>query len=231
MAQHASIPDRTQDAVVSPHERAERRLALLDDLAEIGVELTRSLKRHVLAAEQVLAAVAAEEPTAQLHPPIDAAAVAIAYNRIARAVRMTLALQARLEACVYRTAQPAAALARSFRSPADGAGGDHEQRDRESAENLFDPDEAASLLDRPARDVILKICRDLGLSPADTAAVQTRWAETQDEMDQPASAPGAPGSRRGRFDAGFQHEDHKGHEGPEGKSGAYDSTTARARAP
>lgn len=60
--------------------RAERQSAMLDELAELGLALARDLQRRALQAEA----------------PQEAASLADAFHRVARSVRQSLALQARL---------------------------------------------------------------------------------------------------------------------------------------
>jgi hypothetical protein len=67
--------------------RAERRLRMLEELADIGMNLARALER------QALAAADPAEPAA----PDASADPAGAYARISRAVRLTLALEARTD--------------------------------------------------------------------------------------------------------------------------------------
>jgi hypothetical protein len=196
-------PAETLESVASP-SRSERRLEVLAELADLGLDLVRSLKRHVLAAEQVLAAVAAEEPTAQLHPAIDAITIALAYSRISRAVRMTLALEARLEAGALRSRCPAdaglaangAGLRKTVRAVVTrvvdamtGREAALDVRERESAENLFDPDDFAGCLDGVLSPSVGEICDELGVSLIS--------ALPEERPYPPAHAPGSSGSLGG----------------------------------
>jgi hypothetical protein len=74
----------------------ERGLAQLTELADIGLGLARSLERHAQAAEHVQAETSKVDPYCLILPPADYAVLAQAFSRIARAVRMTIALQGRL---------------------------------------------------------------------------------------------------------------------------------------
>ena len=78
--------------------RAERRQGRLEELAEIGMELVRAMPRQVADAAD---------------PPADLATVALAFTRVARAVRLTEALAERLD-----NPPPVAA---GRKAPADGA--------------------------------------------------------------------------------------------------------------
>jgi len=73
--------------------RAEQRLAMLREISEIGMELTRSLARRVQAEE---AAGTGDQAIAENAnpPPFDPSD---AFARLSRAVRLTLALEARAE--------------------------------------------------------------------------------------------------------------------------------------
>jgi hypothetical protein len=73
----------------SPAEMAERQGRMLAELAELGLELARDLQGRALAAEG----------------PAEAAALADAFHRIARSVRQSLALEARLQRDAARDAR------------------------------------------------------------------------------------------------------------------------------
>ena len=106
--------------------RGLRRSAMLDELAEIGMDLARAVRRQAMAqAAQAEAAVAkveadrveAGELVADVAPPgrialpgRGAADLGLVFERIARAVRRTLALDARFEE-EFRTRQERAAAA------------------------------------------------------------------------------------------------------------------------
>src|SRR3989442_12842002 len=68
----------------------EEDVRLLDELAQMGMNLARSLTRQVLEHEAACA-----RGEAQPMSRADAAKVALDFSRFARAVRMTLALKAR----------------------------------------------------------------------------------------------------------------------------------------
>jgi hypothetical protein len=65
-------------------DRAERRLRILQELAEIGMDLARAVRTRALA----LAAKA---------DPAAAVDLGLSFSRIARAVRQTVALEAKFE--------------------------------------------------------------------------------------------------------------------------------------
>jgi hypothetical protein len=116
-------------------------VALAGELARIGVRLTQALERHVLAAEKVQALAAEEDAYSQILPPVDFPGIAAAFNRMARSIRMTLALQARL-------ARPDAWGERACtgpRAPMPQRDSTPRDPDIESSENLWDPSEASFL--------------------------------------------------------------------------------------
>ena len=163
-------------------ERAERRLAVLAvlaELAEIGMEITRALRERV--AEQ------AGDDESKGDP-------GLAFSRIARAVRQTLALDAKLDqerqvARGLALANLAEAQAKVERAAAherlrglirksvvrsaveqaidDQADGDDvEWLVTDFRERLDDEDEydALDFNDRPIGEMVAQICRDLGLT-------------------------------------------------------------------
>ena len=167
----------------------ERQLAKLEELADIGMEIARDLRRRVAEAA---------EPDAD---PDDPAAVSLAFSRVSRAVRMTCALQTevvdklrgvgRIEAGeVYlaglaaedaaraATAQDAAErrltarkaeIAKAVTGAIDAAHRDdetdegYERHVREATERLKDPSDLGDLLSRPFDEVVAQICRELGI--------------------------------------------------------------------
>jgi hypothetical protein len=73
--------------------RSERRLAAAHELVEVGLDLARALRAEVMA--QVSGVENAEGEAAG--KPVFGGDVALAYSRIARAVRMSLALEAMID--------------------------------------------------------------------------------------------------------------------------------------
>jgi hypothetical protein len=71
--------------------RAERRLRILEELTEIAMTLARALERQALAAADT---VDPPEPAASAAPAFDPS---VAFARISRAIRLTLALEARAD--------------------------------------------------------------------------------------------------------------------------------------
>jgi hypothetical protein len=125
---------------------AEEGVAILGDLAKLGLRLGEALERHVLCAEQVQVHQAKTDPDCMVMPACDLAGVALSFNRISRAIRMTLALRERLAnprpARWTRETQPS--LTRAQRATDDDAP-DRPLRE-EARENLFDTPDVEGLL-------------------------------------------------------------------------------------
>jgi hypothetical protein len=189
---------------------ADRALAKLEALADVGLRLAEALERHVLCAERVQVHQADTDPDVMIMPACDLAGVALAYTRVSRAVRMTFALQARLAnpGPVRSAGRPggtrhAPAAAPASRPAPSFEGGDANPYRGfcESTESLADPEDAPDPLEGPAYAIIDQICRDLDL-PADQASeLQALWAgATEDcgpQAGPPVRAPGDQTCRRG----------------------------------
>ena len=172
-------------------ERAARRLRMLQELAEIGMDLARGVRRQAL--EQP-----APEPDA-VEP--DAADLGLTFSRIAKAVRQTIALEARLEqdcqdrdqqAEADRTARRARARKAEIRRiveqaiEADAHEDDVEHFLGELDERLQDDEDDADFADRPIGELVARICRHLGVTPD-----WSLW-EDEDWANEEAGAPGSP---------------------------------------
>jgi hypothetical protein len=161
-------------------ERTERHLRLLRELADIGMEMARAVRAQAVtqAAERDVNAAA---PVAAAR--FAGADLGLVFSRIARAVRQTLALEARLaEEGLKARAEHAARRAGEARARAaqrkrevrncvsdaiqvDAPPGDVEALLDELDERLGDPDYAGDFADRPIGELIASICRDLGITP------------------------------------------------------------------
>jgi hypothetical protein len=84
------------DPAQTPTDVTAENLAMLGDLAKAGVNLARCLERHALSAEQVQIETSKVDPYCFVLPPADYATLSQAFSRIARAVRMTVALRERI---------------------------------------------------------------------------------------------------------------------------------------
>jgi hypothetical protein len=162
-----------------------RQVDALDELMEIGLKLAGAIERQMSEAAEPL-------------PVADLNAAALAYARVARAVRQTVMLRDRLnEALQTRTAKAAGLRSRVGRIVRRVIDTEHDDADRierlaaEAAERL-DEDRFGDLLTRPVEEIVAAICKDLGLHPD--------WPRLQDEIsaaeafagrddEQAASAP------------------------------------------
>jgi hypothetical protein len=178
----------------------ERQLWMLGRLAELGLNIVEAIERQ-----------ATRPPPSDAADPQSAAVfhgdLALAYARASRAVRMSIALQARLmgerreQAAAEATQSRVAAVrdrparrARIDRIVERLAQAEHdddeavEQCRAEAAERLDDIDVFGDVLERPVSETIEMICRELGLSPDWPTLAQEAWA--RQEID--SGAVGAP---------------------------------------
>jgi hypothetical protein len=167
--------------------RAERRLRLLEELAEIGMDLARTLRREALAVADP-AESAAPETSATNDP-------AGAFVRLSRAIRLTLALEARTDEALRalragvvteretrrleagrRAAADVAARRKTHRERVQSLVMEAAEREIEDGEALFgvfaaleerlEEDEAYQDLERlPWRETVERLCADLQLTP------------------------------------------------------------------
>jgi hypothetical protein len=174
-------------------DRTERHLRMLEELAEIGMDLARAVRRQAL--EQ-----AADEPAgaADRADPIERIGggdLGLIFSRIARAVRQTVALEARIEEerrareqrAEAEQAQRAAVIEQDRKRrrktqvkraveqviEAEADGGEVEDLLAYLDERLEDDDVDADLAERPIGESVARICRDLGI-PLD-------WSRWEDE--------------------------------------------------
>jgi hypothetical protein len=160
----------------------ERQLALLGELAEIGLEVAREIGRQ---------AKAGPDPAALQH-------IAMAYNRVSRAVRLTLMLQTE---CLKQGDQAAQAQAedaelfeplyrhkfrveRIVERLVKAEHDDENTVDRlcvEAGERLDDEDLYGDVLDKPISELVARICQDLGLHPDWAALSQEPWVKAEIE--------------------------------------------------
>jgi hypothetical protein len=193
MSDPTSIPE--DPAVL----RAERRLRLLEELSEIGMELARALRPG---AGQ--AAPSGEETAVSQIDPADA------FARISRAIRLTLALEAKtdadlrdLKAGVVKVREEARERAakradeerkhlfgqihlgifRVAEAECPDAEAIHDLM--EALEQRLDEDNAyANCEDRPLRETVERLCKDLCLNPD-----WSRWTDEGWIADGPRGRP------------------------------------------
>ncbi len=191
-----------------PEERSARHLRMLRELAEIGMELAREVRRQAL--EQPPIDPSVSDPA--VPDPARGRALTdlgLVFSRIARSVRQTMALEASVEQDrVLRQIRNGGGH-RPFTMPAppivsdavrrkdevrdiveqaieaEAAEGDVERLLADLHERLEDPDDFAGFANRPLADLVAQICRDLGV-PFDPTA----W-EGEDSSLLPAGEGGA----------------------------------------
>ena len=168
------------DLIDAPAEsRAERHLRLLQELAEIGMDIARAVRAEATA----------EDDAAERAPSrFGGAELGLVYSRIARAVRQTFALEARVADDVdkarveqERRRVDAGQLAfqqrqediRDFVAQAIEAEAVERRTPDSDVERLLDDlDERLedgcyddALADAPIAELVARICHDLGVSP------------------------------------------------------------------
>ncbi len=164
---------------------ADRQLELLDRLAEVGLEIALTLERQAKAA-------APEERAGD--PSVDLQAVALAYSRVARAVRLTILLRSKLadagdmpEVDPVDDAQEAAEgrklrIERVVRRIVQAETDDEEKIERlldEATDRLDEDDCYGDVMMRPVSEIVADICRDLGLDPDWSRLAQEAWAREE----------------------------------------------------
>ena len=174
-------------------ERTGRHLRMLAELAEIGMDLARHVRLQALGLAEA-AESGAEVALPEAAPsPVNArgglgADLGLVFSRVARAVRQTVALEARLasdalervQGRAQREAAAEARLAASERTrvrrqkdrvrglveaaiSAEAEGRDGENLRLDLDERLEDPDVEAELGWRPIGVIVAAICDDLGI--------------------------------------------------------------------
>ena len=152
-------------------ERRARHLRMLAELADVGMELVQHVKRQVLEEE-------VSPDRAKFADPV------LAFTRLAKAVRQTLALEAKVAAGGFASAQPAS---RGVAGPdgvwriwdgkmkarvrkkveaaiaSDAEAGDAENLLRDLNERLDDPEYGDEMSDRPIGLIVSLICSALGV--------------------------------------------------------------------
>ena len=149
----------------------ERQLEMLGRLAEVGLEIAVGLEAQVKGGDQVVQG-----------------DIAMAYARVARAVRQTIMLQSKLISDLREQETGAAGRRAAARAGAAGLigdvidearGSDKEQLRAEAAERLRQED-FSDFLARPFEEAVTEIVRGLGLTPDWLALAQDCWsAEAQ----------------------------------------------------
>jgi hypothetical protein len=183
MSINPAFSDPEDPHVAAAIARAERRLAMLERLSEIGMNLVEQIGAHAAAAMAAANEDRGGDPGR-------------AYAVVSRAVRMTLALEARFESQILAMRRGELPAMRGVRAPTaeleaaisvaktpdsrrDRAGDavreaihievetitDARERLDALNERLFDREAYDVLLNLPLRDAVAAICADLGLEP------------------------------------------------------------------
>jgi hypothetical protein len=181
--------DAASDGCAPPS--AERRLRMLDRLAEAGLEIALAVERRVKEAGP-------DQPLAELN------AAAMAYARAARAVRLAILLQEQLadppeaapetseeaeagrrEDKVERTVRIVRRVARDHCRHEGFALGAycHEARERLDNDDIY-----GLVATRPIGELVAMICEDLGLQPDWDSLAAEAWAQAEIE----SGAEGSP---------------------------------------
>ena len=231
-------PNLSTDGIPAPRpggfsERAERHLRMLAELAEIGMELARQVGRQALDG----GAEVDGDP-------------GLKFARIARAVRQTVALEARLDS-EARALEQQGAAARASREAAQRArvqqqkmrvkrlveeaisgatGREADPDDAESLrldldERLEDPDIEAELGWRPIGVIFAGICQDLGIK-ADLSGFTDAELGFDIRPGRPALTGGAASADA--LAGGVAGRDGPGHDGEDGPDDPEDSEETEA---
>jgi hypothetical protein len=191
----APAPDdpegRAEVRACAAEARRARQLAMLQELAEIGMQMARAVRDEALARTDATAPV----------PPsrFGGGDLGLVYARIARAVRQTLALETRvadgIEKARVEQARSQVAAVRTALEERQHAVRDHvadaieaeaaergtPDRDVERLlddldERLDDGDYDEVLADAPIGDLVARICADLGVTPDWSLWDDQAWA-------------------------------------------------------
>jgi len=176
-------PASPEDASI---QRAERQLRMLQELAEIGMDLARALRRRV---ESETDTEADAPPPAAGRDPADA------FQRLSRAIRLTLALETKVAEALRALIAGEAAAVETGRAETARRDDEAQARRREAThskvvglvghaiyaeidnqealwdcldamDERLDEDEAyEGYADRPLRETVERLCADLGLTP------------------------------------------------------------------
>ena len=171
---------------------AERKLAILSELAEAGLEIALALKARIVETT------AAEPDAGNAKASAD---LARAFDRTSRAVRLSVALRDRLVKDAAAEPKPDSAredrrnraervrrIVRRIARARYRDGYTRESLDRQTTERLFDPDITGDLEGRSIGELVARICADLGLPPRWLTLAQEAWAQAE-ITERPAGSP------------------------------------------
>lgn len=220
----APAPDDPEDrarAACAAEARTARQLAMLQELAEIGMQMARAVRDEALAPGEPASDEASKPPSR-----FGTGDLGLVYSRIARAVRQTVALETRVaddsqKASVVRERRRIAAVhwaAHERRNEIRGYV--TEAIEAQAVERRFADHEVERLLDdlddrleagdvlgeAPVGELVARICADLGVIPdwslwedhpwaAEQLTAEAREAERgNDPAPLPKPAPAADGT-------------------------------------
>ena len=189
-------------------ERAERHLQTLQELAEIGMQMARAVRDEALAPTEPADEDAPTKPASRFGN----GDLGLIYSRIARAVRQTLALEARVTEDIEKAKveherrrvnvaqlvfQQRQEDIRDFVAQAIEADAVERHAPDADVERLLDDlDERLedgayddALADAPIAELVARICDDLGVSP-DWRIWDDRWRHLEAMTDPPAPDAG-----------------------------------------
>ncbi len=179
---------------------AELRLRAVEELLDVGMDLTRNLRERVHAGQS-------QEPTKGWAPDIAPPDYAGAFAKLSRAVRLTLDMHARFDEALsaLRTGKAAAVKERREKRERSAEEAEEARLDKlredvgdqvrlaigREAESEQDHDERISamyerlendaaydeLADRPFRDVVEQLCKELCLTPDWSDWTEEGWPE------------------------------------------------------
>ena len=180
--------------MATPPEMRERQDRILGELSELGLALARDLQARALAAEEAS----------------DAGELGLAFQRVSRFVRQTLALEAKLERdrqsaeredrdiakraegfrAARRKAQVKLAVERCVWSEADG---DEAETLLADLDDLLELDALANAFsgEDPVEAHVARICAELGVDTPETLAARRSEADTASPAPS-MLAPDAP---------------------------------------
>jgi hypothetical protein len=191
MSADAQIAE-TAPETPAPDAWADRRLEILSELAEAGLEIALALKTRI-------AETAGAEPDTESAQAC--ADLARAFDRTSRAVRLSIALRDKLLKDTLRPAptqdtpketRPQRAervrrivrrvIRREFRDPLVREAFDHR-----ASERLFDTDITGDLEGRSIGELVALICADLDFAPRWRELAEEAWAQAEIAERPPGS--------------------------------------------
>jgi hypothetical protein len=209
----STTPSETADHAAWAQAVRRRQVGVLEDLAQSGLRLAQGIESQAL------------EAGAPAH-----AEAAMAFARVARAVRMTCLMQSRLikdmdealsrqafeRRCEAQRAEAAADEAREavkdrvhaivgrVACAQDGADTDRVERIADEASERLETDDIyGDVLARPMAELVADICRDLGLEPDWDQLGREAWAKAP---QTPTVLARAAGKEQ------IHHQEHQAHQ-------------------